>query len=162
MASRVDPRKRRTAALSTQNKGFTSASAAKIADEHSKLFFSKKAPVRIDHDVKEESPNFTITRDVPNSGGEEDRIKHYQSKMKQYPVDEYPEEWALCHYFLGRTFFADREGLLFNKTSREGRAKSIETALFHFDKCMVVYQFESYPSMWAIVGLMMAQLTVSE
>lgn len=157
-AAPTDPRRRRAEALSTQNKGFTAASASKIADEHSNMFFSKRAPIRVDNDVKEESPKFTITGDVPNSGGEEDRIKHYQLKMKQYPVDEYPEEWALCHYFLGRIFFADREGVLFNKTSREGRAKSIETALFHFDRAMEVYRFEAYPSMFGIVGLMMSQL----
>ena len=139
-AKSADPRRRRVEALSTQNRGFTASSAAKIAkNEGSEKAGRGRLSVRIDHEIKFESSNgHIITGDLPRSGGDEARIKHFTSKMRQYSYFEYPEEWALCQYSLACIYYADRSGEIFTRT-REGRAKSIETALYHFDQYVLFY-----------------------
>ena len=119
--------------------------------------------IKIDDDL---SPNgCIITRDEPKSSGDDGRLNHYTSKIREYGYNEYPLEWALSHYSLAYIYLADRAGNIFNNSSnkksqaiKEGRAKCIETSLYHFDKCMEVFKYQTHPNIWALCGLMMGQV----
>jgi hypothetical protein len=100
-----------------------------------------------------ESPNgYEVTGDAPPDDQAAEATKHYSAKLRQFTV-RYPAEWALCHFCLGRVFHMDRSG-----RGRDGRGKAIENALFHLDKAMQFYTYDSYPCMWAVSCLMIGQL----
>ena len=106
----------------------------------------KKTNMKVDFDIKTTSNRgLKISEDVPTSGGDVDRIKHYNLKIREYNFNDYPEEWALSQYYLACIYYADKNGDVFNNSNKkqssaakDGRAKAIESALFHLDKCTEV------------------------
>ena len=108
--------------------------------------------------MTESTRGYVIGEDMHRSVDIEGRIRHYTMKLRQFSIREYPEEWALCQYNLACLYCGDRGGDIFPDSLREGRAKSIETALHHFDRCMEVFTYAAYPTMWAISATFMGQL----
>ena len=117
-----NPSRRRVEALSTQNKGFTAASAAKIAAE----LGPKEDPIakRVNMDVLSESTRgFIVSEDMHANVDDEGRVRHYTLKIREFNEREYAEEWALCHYNLACIYNADRGGDIYansDKPTREG------------------------------------------
>ena len=105
-------------------------------------------------DILEESPNgYIISGKAPPEMPR--AIKYYAYQLRQYTVTDYPVEYGICHYNLGKIFIADR-----HHTTRdfEARAKSIENGLHHFRLAVEVFDYDSYPIMYAIINIFIGQL----
>ena len=115
-----------------------------------------------DLEIHLESPNgLVVTGDAPSSRHAEDLITHFTSKLRQFTIQNHPQEWALCHFSLGQQFhrFEENASLVSAPiTLKESRAKRIENALFHYDKSFQIYSYKTHPVMWALVCNMMGQL----
>lgn len=73
--------------------------------------------------ILEESRNgYSVTTKAPYEHNA--AIKHYTKMLRRFTLD-FPEEWALCHYSLGKIFSVDRR-------KNEDRSKSVYVfLLFH-------------------------------
>jgi hypothetical protein len=97
----------------------------------------------------EDSRNgYSITAKAPREA--DAAIKHYVDMLRRYTLD-FPEEWALCHFSLGKIFACDFR-------PSEDRSRQLENAIFHFKTASQVLTAESFPAMWALSCLIQAAL----
>ena len=169
--------KRRSKALSTNARGFT-PSGKRFANTRENLGDEDDEDIRLEsyrrtkkvdslrsiashesrglksQEIVEESPNgFIISGKAPPEMPR--AIKYYSYHLRQFTVKDYPVEYGVIHYNLGKVFFADRE----HKTrDYEARAKSIENALHHFRLAVEVFDFDSYPVFFAVINIFIGQL----
>jgi hypothetical protein len=105
-------------------------------------------------DIVEESPNgYVISGKAPPEMPR--AIKYYSYQLRQYTVNDYPIEYGVCHYNLGKIFFADK-----HHTTRdfEARARSIENGLHHMRLAVEIFDYDSYPIMYAVINIFIGQL----
>lgn len=112
-------------------------------------------------DIYEESPNgHVITRKAPK--GENDAIKYYSERLKDFSLELAPEEYGLVHYKLAQIFIMQYRWVGMHKMSLkadvENRQKSMENAFFHLSKAQRVFRYDSHPIMFAIICTMQGQL----
>lgn len=104
-------------------------------------------------DILVDSPNgFRITADQPKVVDE--AIRYYLVESDKYPVDEYPVEFAIVNYGMGKLLLGDTSK---PKVSEE-RAKRIENSLFHLNQALHVFNSNDYPTMFGMISIMMAKL----
>jgi hypothetical protein len=71
--------------------------------------------------ILEESPNgYSVTTKAPFEMTA--AIKHYTKMLRRFTLD-FPEEWALCHYSLGKIFASDNPN--------QERSKCMSVIIFH-------------------------------
>ena len=168
--------KRRSAALSTNNRGFVAGSRFSQAREH--LNDEDDEDVRLEtyrlglkvsayKAIAEKSSrglkNIEILEDSPNgyeicskAPPEKDRaIKYYSFQLRQYNVTRFPEEYGLIHYSLGKVFFKDRPE---NQVNYDARSKSIENALHHFRLSAETFDYDSFPNLFGVINIFIGQL----
>ncbi|KAJ1427662.1 hypothetical protein B484DRAFT_450245 [Ochromonadaceae sp. CCMP2298] len=105
------------------------------------------------NDILEESPNgYDITRSEPIVVDE--AIRYYLGMLEQYSAEDFPVEFGMVHYAMGKVLFGDQSK---PKVSEE-RAKRIENALYHLNQSMHVFDSKDYPTMFAVISTMMARL----
>lgn len=90
-------------------------------------------------------------------------VKHYSFHLRHFLPLEYPDEYGICHYNLGKLFMvAMREetmaGGSMSGPTAEKRVKNIENAIFHFRAALRVFTFYSHPMMYAVTATMIGQL----
>jgi len=168
--------KRRSQALSTNNRGFISRPrfgevrenlndeddedvrletyrvGAKISAYKSIAQKSSKGLKIVE--ILEESPNgYTITASAPP---EKDRaVKYYSFQLRTYTVSAHPEEYGLIHYSLGKVFFKDHP---VGQVNYDLRAKSIENALHHFRLAGEIFDYDSHPFLFGVINTFIGQL----
>lgn len=168
--------KRRSQALSTNNRGFISR--ARFGEVRENLHDEDDEDIRLETyrtgakvnaykaiakkesrgqkiiEILEESPNgYEITGKAPP---EKDRaIKYYSFQLRQYTVIRFPEEYGLIHYSLGKVFFADRPE---KQVNYDMRAKSIENALHHFRLAAETFDYDSHPFLFGTINIFIGQL----
>lgn len=104
-------------------------------------------------DILLDSPNgYRITADEPNVVDE--AIRYYLVQLERYPLDEYPVEFAMVNYGLGKLLFGDTTK---PKLSEE-RAKRIENSLYHLNQALPVFNHSDYPTMFGLISIFMARL----
>lgn len=104
-------------------------------------------------DILLDSPNgYRITSDAPTVVDE--AIRYYLVIQDKYPIEEYPVEFAMINYGMGKLLFGDTTK---PKISEE-RAKRIENALYHLNQSLHVFNNSDYPTMFGLISIMMAKL----
>lgn len=177
MSKSRDDLSRRSKALSTNSRGFVSSKTRFDAarenlndeDDEDVRLETYRRTKKVDamrsiaghesrglksQDILEESPNgYIISGKAPPEMPR--AIKYYAYQLRQYTVTDYPVEYGICHYNLGKIFIADK-----HHTTRdfEARAKSIENGLHHFRLAVEVFDYDSYPIMYAIINIFIGQL----
>jgi len=168
--------KRRSQALSTNNRGFVTRPRFSEVREHlndeddedvrletyrvgAKISAYKSIAQKPSRGLKiveilEESPNgYNITANAPP---EKDRaIKYYSFQLRTYTVNAYQEEYGLIHYSLGKVFFRDHP---VGQANYDLRAKSIENALHHFRLAGETFDYDSHPFLFGTINIYIGQL----
>lgn len=105
------------------------------------------------YDLYEDSPNgYEVTALAPK---ETDlAIKYYMAQIELYEREEYPTEFAIANYALGKVLFADKTKPL----ESEDRAKRIENSLYHFHASLEIFDLRNYPVMYAVISIFVARL----
>ncbi len=68
-------------------------------------------------------------------------IKAYQSTLKIYNSEIFPQEWAMTHNNLANAYGRRIKGV---------KADNLEQVIFHYDKVLHIYTEKDFPSQWAM------------
>lgn len=106
-------------------------------------------------ELYEDSPNgYRITADQPK-GDAENAIEYYITNLEKFTRENYPVEFGVANYGLGRLLFEDRV----NAPNDEEKAKRIENALFYFSQALETpFNRKDYPMMYALISMYMSRL----
>jgi len=169
--------KRRSAALSTNNRGFVAG--GRFSEARENLNEEDLEDVRLEryrktqragrqalldsHEsrnqrivlVYEESPNgYAIAEGAPEKL--EQAVKYYSFQLQHFTIGKHPEEYGFCHYCLGKRFFSEKSH--HGGKDYEDRARNIENALHHFRIAVEVFDYSGYPIMFGVICTFIGQL----